>query len=122
MRDGYGVCPVCNGSGRKPADEEMKKYANVIAGYDKSNDTVACNNCGGQGMYGNNVHQAVFESEESETGITLHFVNEHFDEGRIIAQFYCEVTKNDTTQSIQAKVQKLEHTYFPIVIEKTILN
>lgn len=52
MRDGYGVCPVCNSSGRKPADEEMKKYSNVIAGYDKSNDTVACNNCGGQGMYG----------------------------------------------------------------------
>jgi len=52
MREGYGVCPVCNGTGRQAASEEMKKYANVIAGYDTSNDTVACNNCGGQGMYG----------------------------------------------------------------------
>ena len=77
---------------------------------------------GGQGMYGNNVHKAVFESEEFETGITIHFVNEHFDEGRVIAQFHCEVNKNDTIETIQAKVQKLEHTYFPIVIEKTILG
>ena len=73
-------------------------------------------------MYGNNVHKAVFESEEFETGITIHFVNEHFDEGRVIAQFHCELNKNDTIETIQAKVQKLEHTYFPIVIEKTILN
>jgi phosphoribosylglycinamide formyltransferase-1 len=77
---------------------------------------------GGQGMYGDNVHKAVIESEEFETGITIHFVNEHFDEGKIIAQFHCEVTKNDTLESVQAKVQKLEHTYFPIVIEKTILE
>lgn len=52
MREGYGVCPVCNGTLRVPADERQKKYANVIAGYDKSNDTIACNNCGGQGMFG----------------------------------------------------------------------
>ena len=77
---------------------------------------------GGKGMYGKYVHQAVIDSEENETGITIHFVNEHFDEGKVIAQFHCEVTKNDTVESVQAKVQKLEHTYFPIVIEKTILN
>lgn len=52
MREGYGVCPVCNGTCRRPADESMKKYANTIAGYDKSDDTIACNNCGGQGMFG----------------------------------------------------------------------
>jgi len=52
MREGYGVCPVCNGSHRQPAEERMKKYADTISGYDKNNDTIACNNCGGQGMFG----------------------------------------------------------------------
>ena len=76
---------------------------------------------GGQGMYGNNVHKAVLEAKENETGITIHFVNEHFDEGRMIAQFHCALNNTDTVESIQAKVQNLEHAYFPIVIEKTIL-
>lgn len=77
---------------------------------------------GGKGMYGNNVHKAVLEAKASETGITIHFVNEHFDEGKIIAQFYCAINDKDTIESITSKVQKLEHTYFPLVIEKTILN
>ncbi len=77
---------------------------------------------GGKGMYGKYVHQAVVDAVESETGITIHFVNEHFDEGRVIAQFYCDVTINDTAESVQAKVQQLEQAYFPFVIEKTILN
>jgi phosphoribosylglycinamide formyltransferase-1 len=76
---------------------------------------------GGQGMYGNNVHKAVVEAKETETGITIHFVNEHFDKGRKIAQFYCALNQIDTFESVQAKVQNLEHAYFPIVIEKTIL-
>ena len=77
---------------------------------------------GGKGMYGNNVHKAVLEAKAIETGITIHFVNEHFDEGKIIAQFYCVINEKDTIESITSKVQKLEHTYFPLVIEKTILN
>ena len=76
---------------------------------------------GGQGMYGNNVHKAVVEAKETETGITIHFVNEHFDKGRMIAQFYCALNQIDTVEMVQAKVQRLEHAYFPIVIEKTIL-
>jgi len=76
---------------------------------------------GGQGMYGNNVHKAVVEAKETETGITIHFVNEHFDKGRKIAQFYCALNQTDTFELVQAKVQNLEHAYFPIVIEKTIL-
>ncbi len=77
---------------------------------------------GGQGMYGNNVHKAVVEAKETETGITIHFVNEHFDKGRKIAQFYCALNQIDTVEMVQAKVQRLEHAYFPIVIEKTILG
>jgi DNA-directed RNA polymerase subunit RPC12/RpoP len=52
MKEGYGVCPVCNGTCRQPVDESMKKYADTIYSYDKSDDTIACNNCGGQGMFG----------------------------------------------------------------------
>lgn len=77
---------------------------------------------GGKGMYGINVHKAVIEAKETETGITIHFVNEHFDEGRKIAQFHCALNEKDTVETVQAKVQKLEHAYFPIVIEKTILG
>lgn len=75
----------------------------------------------GQGMYGRFVHEAVIKNEDTETGITIHFVNENFDEGRIIAQFRCIVESCDTTEMIQAKIQRLEHAYFPFVIEKTIL-
>jgi phosphoribosylglycinamide formyltransferase-1 len=76
---------------------------------------------GGKGMYGNYIHKAVIDAKETETGITIHFVNEHFDEGRKIAQFHCVLNELDTVETVQAKVQKLEHDYFPIVIEKTIL-
>ena len=103
---------------RKIPEELLTNYSNKIINVHPA----LLPKFGGQGMYGNNVHKAVFESKQFETGITIHFVNEHFDEGRLIAQFYCEVTKEDTIETIQAKVQKLEHTYFPIVIEKTILG
>jgi len=75
---------------------------------------------GGKGMYGMKVHQAVFKNKEKETGITIHFVNEKYDEGKIIFQKSCEVGENDTLQSIQKKVQLLEHQYFPKVIENLL--
>jgi len=77
---------------------------------------------GGKGMYGDNVHQAVLNGKEKETGITIHFVDEHFDEGRKIAQFYCPVSSEDSVEIIRKKVQRLEQSYFPEVIEKTILS
>lgn len=77
---------------------------------------------GGAGMYGKHVHEAVFQAREVETGITIHFVNEVFDAGRKLAQFHCRVEATDTVNEIQQKVQLLEHMYFPVVIEKTILN
>ena len=71
-------------------------------------------------MYGNRVHQAVFEAGVQETGITIHFVNEGFDEGAKIAQFYVSINASDTPETIKNKVQHLEHTYFPLVCAEII--
>lgn len=75
---------------------------------------------GGKGMYGAKVHEAVLKSGDKETGITIHFVNELYDEGAIIFQAKCPVHKGDTVEKIQERVHKLEHKYFPSIIEKTI--
>lgn len=77
---------------------------------------------GGKGMYGQHVHQAVVESRETESGITIHFVNSEFDKGRIIAQFKCEVKRQDTAEDVDRKIRILEQSYLPTVIEKTIQN
>lgn len=77
---------------------------------------------GGKGMYGSNVHKAVLEAKETITGISIHFVNSEFDSGRLIAQFTCAVAENDTLEIIESKIHLLEQAYYPIVIEKTILN
>jgi phosphoribosylglycinamide formyltransferase-1 len=73
-------------------------------------------------MYGMNVHRAVKESGETETGITIHLVNEEFDKGRILFQARCEVYENDTAEDIAVKVHKLEYANFPTQIEQFILN
>ncbi len=73
---------------------------------------------GGKGMYGARVHQAVKEAEESETGITIHYVNENYDDGNIIFQARCPIFIDDTAEMIAAKVHLLEHEYYPQVIEK----
>lgn len=78
-------------------------------------------NYGGKGMYGDNVHKAVLENKEAQTGITIHEVNEHFDEGRFLAQFHCNIEPNETLDTLKVKIQYLEHSYFPVVIEKTLL-
>lgn len=77
---------------------------------------------GGQGMYGDHVHAAVLNSKEKESGISIHFVDEVFDKGRMIAQFQCPVNEKDTIDTLKTRVQQLEHSYFPFVIEKTVLN
>ncbi len=74
---------------------------------------------GGKGMYGDNVHKAVKEANEKETGITIHYVNENYDEGNIIFQSKCEVLPTDTFQDIAQKVHQLEYKYFPKIIVKT---
>lgn len=77
---------------------------------------------GGKGMYGMNVHEAVALNNESETGITIHFVNEEFDKGRIIAQFSVALSPKDNAAIIQSKVQQLEHKYFANIIEKIVTS
>lgn len=77
---------------------------------------------GGKGMWGHHVHEAVVANQENESGITIHFVNEHYDEGKVIFQSKCEVLPTDSPEEVARKVQILEHEYFPVVIEKIILN
>jgi phosphoribosylglycinamide formyltransferase-1 len=72
---------------------------------------------GGKGMYGMSVHKAVFDNKEKETGITIHYVNNNYDEGQILFQKSVEIYSSDTPESIAEKVHKLEYEYFPKVIE-----
>ncbi len=75
---------------------------------------------GGKGMWGHFVHEAVVANGERESGITIHFVNEHYDEGKAIFQAKCEILPTDSPEEVAAKVLVLEHKYFPEVIEKVI--
>jgi phosphoribosylglycinamide formyltransferase 1 len=77
---------------------------------------------GGKGMWGHHVHEAVVANQETESGITIHYVNEHYDEGKIIFQAKCEVSKNDTADDVAQKIHQLEYQYFPEVINKEILS
>lgn len=75
---------------------------------------------GGKGMYGNHVHKAVLAQGESETGITIHYVNEHYDEGKIIQQFSTSISEAETLDSLLLKIKALEKAHFPPTIEKAI--
>lgn len=75
---------------------------------------------GGKGMYGARVHQAVKEAGETETGITIHYVNENYDDGNILFQARCPISADDTAEMIAAKVHLLEYEYYPQVIEKIL--
>ncbi|MGC1243221.1 MAG: phosphoribosylglycinamide formyltransferase [Chryseosolibacter sp.] len=77
---------------------------------------------GGKGMYGAKVHEAVRASGEKETGITIHLVNERYDEGRILFQGKCSIEENYSPEDIAACVHELEHKYYPRVIEGWILK
>jgi phosphoribosylglycinamide formyltransferase 1 len=75
---------------------------------------------GGKGMYGMHVHTAVHKAGEKESGISIHLVNEKYDEGEIVFQAKCKIDENDTPESIAQKVLKLEHEHYPKVIESLI--
>lgn len=75
---------------------------------------------GGKGMYGMNVHRSVVENREKESGITIHFVNEKYDDGTIIFQGKCEILPSDSPESVAEKVHLLEYLYFPAVIEQVL--
>ena len=75
---------------------------------------------GGKGMYGDRVHQAVLDAGETESGITIHYINEHYDEGSIIFQAICKVEPGDNSETLAARVHALEYAHFPCVIEAVL--
>ena len=76
---------------------------------------------GGKGMYGHHVHEAVIAAGEKESGITIHYVNERYDEGEHIAQFRCPVLPDDTPDSLAERIHGLEHAHYPAVVESVLL-
>lgn len=75
---------------------------------------------GGKGMYGIHVHEAVKANGEKESGITIHYINNEYDKGEIIAQYSTEITEQDTAEDIATKVHAIEYKYFPPTIERII--
>ncbi|MFG6685170.1 phosphoribosylglycinamide formyltransferase [Mariniflexile sp. HNIBRBA6329] len=79
-------------------------------------------NYGGKGMYGMHVHEAIVANKETETGITIHYVNENYDEGAIIFQAKCMVSDTDTAEDVAAKIHELEMAHFPKVVDELLLK
>lgn len=77
---------------------------------------------GGKGMYGMNVHRAVIENNETESGISIHYVNKNYDEGKMIFQASCAINAGDSPEDLANKIRLLEHQHYPKVIEETIKN
>ncbi len=77
---------------------------------------------GGKGMYGARVHERVWENNETESGITIHYINEEYDMGEHILQKKCSIDKTDTPETIAKKVHQLEYDFFPKVIEELLMN
>ncbi len=75
---------------------------------------------GGKGMYGSRVHKAVIEAGESESGITIHYVNPEYDEGDIIFQAQCKIDSDESPDSLAAKIHELEYEFFPNVVENLL--
>lgn len=75
---------------------------------------------GGKGMYGDHVHKAVVAAGDTQSGITIHYIDDKYDEGEMIAQFACEVAPEDTYETVAAKVHALEYEHFPRVIEEVL--
>ncbi|MBT8252897.1 MAG: phosphoribosylglycinamide formyltransferase [Flavobacteriaceae bacterium] len=75
---------------------------------------------GGKGMYGMHVHNAVIANKEAESGISIHWVNEHYDEGAIIFQARCRISPEDSADDLVAKIHELEMTHFPKVVESLL--
>lgn len=77
---------------------------------------------GGKGMYGSHVHEAVVSNHEKESGITIHIIDNQYDKGQILFQAKCSVSDMDTPETLASKIHELEQKYFPVVIEKTVLE
>lgn len=101
---------------KKVPDALISKYAGKIVNVHPA----LLPNYGGKGMYGMHVHKAVVAARESRSGMTIHFVNEHYDEGAIIEQHEVEIDAYDSPERVAQKVLQLEHKYFAPCIEKII--
>ena len=77
---------------------------------------------GGKGMYGMNVHRSVIENNETESGISIHYVNKNYDEGKMIFQASCAINAGDSPEDLANKIRLLEHQHYPKVIEETMKN
>lgn len=77
---------------------------------------------GGKGMYGEHVHAAVLANHEKESGITIHYVNEAYDEGQVIFQAVCPVWQDDTPETLAMRIHHLEHQWLPLIIEKLLFH
>ena len=77
---------------------------------------------GGKGMYGMRVHKAVVENNELESGITIHYVNEHYDEGAVIFQSKCTINSSDNPSDVAIKIHHLEMKHFPEIIQQILLE
>jgi phosphoribosylglycinamide formyltransferase-1 len=75
---------------------------------------------GGKGMYGSKVHESVIKSGDVESGITIHYVNEFYDDGQIIFQARCPVEPYETIDSLANKIHELEHKYFPVLVDQVL--
>ena len=94
----------------------VKKYQNRILNIHPS----LLPKYGGRGMYGDRVHKAVLENKELESGISIHFVNQNYDEGKLILQEACFISADETLETLISKIQQLEQKYFPPTIEKVL--
>lgn len=96
---------------------------NIIAAYNKRIINIhpaLLPGYGGKGMYGDKVHRSVIENHETESGITIHYVNQHYDAGDIIFQVRCRVESSDTAETLASKIHTLEYEHYPRVIEELI--
>ncbi|MGZ4020073.1 MAG: formyltransferase family protein, partial [Flavisolibacter sp.] len=75
---------------------------------------------GGKGMYGQYVHEAILNAGEIESGITIHYVDEHYDNGDIVFQTACPVLESDSSETLAARIHQLEHLHYPLVIEELL--
>lgn len=75
---------------------------------------------GGKGMYGSFVHEAVLTAKDAESGITIHYVDEHYDNGDVIFQARCRIDEGDDAETLSQKIHRLEHQHYPVVIEQLI--
>ena len=77
---------------------------------------------GGKGMYGENIYKAVLQNKETKSGISVHFVNQNYDEGKIIFQKSFSLSPDENLESLTAKIHELEQSLFPKIIEKTLFS